>query len=440
MPPRGVKLIMKRRFVFLLALSICLVIQDSAYSNTAIDTLTASVKDSMLQAGIRQYSEARFDDAVRTLSVIPTDSTSSRTLFYLGMSYASMNDFQNAYDCLRQAVTFDTTNNSTRFQYAKFLGQFGAIDEAQHQYENIIRSDTTFYPAYFQLGVLLNAQRKYPGREAEIFSRIVRYEPRDFLSLHFLGDALIRLGQLDAGSNCIATSVTLNPKHFPAVIQLAGIHFSKNELDEALLLYTQAAALHPFDANVNFNIGECFRKLKNDSVAVVYFEKALELDSTESKYAAQLGYSYFNLKQYEPSVAAYKRAIAIDNENPQYWLNLALVYQRMDSTEQVVNAFEMAVSASRPDQIADIYSQLGSFQYRRSDFRGAATAYSKAIDFDNYNSDAQFYLALTYEQLSNSQNAIRHYQTYLKLTEDDTSINRQRELAKRQIEWLRKRK
>lgn len=431
---------MKLRITVLPILCLSFILSGTVLSQTRIGSRSASEKDSLLQAGIRQYSEARFSSAVQTLSAIPTDSSSAQVLFYLGLSYASINDFQNAYNCLREAVALDTTNNSIRFQYGKFLGQFGAVDEAQIQYETIIQSDTTFYPAYFQLGVLLNAQRRYPKREVEIFSRIGRYEPRDYLSLHFLGDALIRLGQFEAGRNCIATSVTLNPKHFPAVNQLAGIYFSKNDFNEALRLYLQAESLHPLDPNVKFNIGECLRKMKDDSAAVGYFQKALGLDSTESKYAAQLGYAYFNLSQYESSAAAYKKAIAIDNENPQYWLNLALVYERIDSVKLVVDAFERAVLASRPDKIADMYMQLGAFQYHQSNFRAAAAAYSKALEYDAYVPQAHFFLGLTYEKLSNEQMAVRHYQAYLKSTEDDTTVIRRRELAKSRIDWLHKQK
>ncbi len=404
------------------------------------DSMSVLVRDSVLQAGIRQYSEARFNAAVQTLSSLPTDSSSARALFYLGLSYASLNDFQNAYDCLSHSIRLDSADNSARFQYAKFLSQFGVLDEAQRQYERIIRSDTTFYPAYFQLGVLLNAQRKFPKREAEIFSRIVRYEPRDYLSLHFLGDALLRLGQFDAGRNCIATSVTLNPRHFPAVNQLASIYFSKNDYAEAIRLYLQAESLRPTDPNVAFNIGECFRKLRNDSAAVGYFGKAMLLDGTESKYPAQLGYAWFGLKQYDSSVTAYKRAIAIDNENPQYWLNLALVYQRMDSTERVVDAFEMAVSASRPDKIADIYSQLASYQFRRGDYRAAVKAYSRVLQVEPDDAVAHFYLGMSYDELKNPQDATRHFQSYLKLTEGDTTVTGLRGYARHQIDYLQKRK
>ncbi len=429
---------MKLHAPLFLALYLCAPSTTTVSAQTRADSVSALASDSLLRAGIRQYSEARFNAAVQTLSSIPSDSSAAQPLFYLGLSYASLNDFQNAYDCLRRAVSLDTANNSIRFQYAKFLGQFGAVDEAQTQYEKIVASDTTFYPAYFQLGVLLNAQRRYPKREAEIFSRIVRYEPRDYLSLHFLGDALIRLGQFDAGRNCIATSVTLNPKHFPAVSQLAGIYFSKNDFHEALRLYLRAESLRPLDPNVKFNIAECLRKLRDDSAAVGYYQKAFALDTAESKYAAQLGYAYFNLKEYDSSAVAYRKAIALDNENPQYWLNLALVYERMDSVGLVEDAFERAVGASRPDKIADIYGQLGAFQYHRANYRAAVNAYSKALDFDAFLPEVHFYLGLAYEKLANSQSASRQYETYLRLTEGDTTTNQRRALAKTRIDWLRK--
>jgi tetratricopeptide (TPR) repeat protein len=372
------------------------------------------------------------------LSVDNTDSVSAQTLFYLGMSYAAVNDYQSAHIILRRAVNADSANTSYRFQLAKFLTQFGSTEEARQQYERIIQADTTFLPAYFQLGVLVNAQRNDPKREEVIFRHIVRSQPRDFLSYHFLGDALIRLGSADEGRAMIATSISLNPNHVPAVTQLAGIYYSKNNLDEALRLYTKASTLRPSDPTILFNAGECLRKLRMDSAAVSFYRKAFILDTSNARYAAQLGYAYFLRKEYDSSAMMYKRAIRLDDENPQFWLNLALVYQRMDSAQQTVDAFHGAIQSSRPENIGDIYSQLGTFYYKKDKYKEALAAYNRALTFDPTHTLAHFYLGAIYDRQSNTQNALRHFETYLNFTQGDTTLNQSRDVIRKRVDQLKK--
>jgi tetratricopeptide (TPR) repeat protein len=430
---------MNRRLTLLLAAVICHIIVGSPLQAFQVrSSFSQRTADSLVTVGMRLYTEGKYEHAISALSSADTDSVSAQTLFYLGMSYAAVNDYQSAHIILRRAVHADSLNPSYRFQFAKFLTQFGSTEEAQQQYERIIRTDTTFIPAYFQLGVLINAQRNDPRREEVIFRHIVRYQPRDFLSYHFLGDALIRLGSSDEGRAMIATSISLNPNHVTAITQLAGIYYLKNNLDEALRLYTKASSLRPSDPTILFNVGECLRKLRMDSAAVSFYRRAFFLDTSNARYAAQLGYAYFLRKEYDSSAVMYRRAIRLDDENPQFWLNLALVYQRMDSAQQTIDAFHGAVQASKPEKIGDIYAQLGTFYYRNDKFKEALNSYNKALTFDPTHTLAHFYLGAIYDRQSNTQNALRHFENYLNFTQGDTTLSQSREVVRKRVDQLRK--
>ena len=94
-------------------------------------SLSRRTVDSLVTVGMRLYTEGKYEHAISALSSADTDSVSAQTLFYLGMSYAAVNDYQSAHIILRRAVHADSLNPLYRFQFAKFLTQFGSTEEAQ---------------------------------------------------------------------------------------------------------------------------------------------------------------------------------------------------------------------------------------------------------------------------------------------------------------------
>jgi tetratricopeptide (TPR) repeat protein len=391
--------------------------------------------DSLYQLGIRFYAEGQYARAIETLKAVTEDSLASGVAFYTGVSYAAVNDFQEARRHLESAVDFQPSNTGFRLHLARLLGQAGMLRDAEKHYEAILLVDSGSVPALTSLGLIANDRRDYE-RSSLLFGQAVRRNPRDYLSYFHLGSALTSLGKGDSARIFLSTSLTLNHGYTPAALLLASLHYRKQEYDDALRLYTLAGQQRPENADTWYKIGLCLEKLGDHEGSVNAFRTATVLDSLSEYAFAHLGQGYFQLGRFDSAAAAYQRAAEIDDENPIFFLNLALAWERLDSTQHAVDAFHRSIAAYHPDRIGRVYSQLGALHYNRKKFREARDAYRKALQFDPSDTDAYFYVAVACDRLRDSRSALAAYKLFLKTAGEDPARKEDVERAKKRVRVL----
>jgi tetratricopeptide (TPR) repeat protein len=393
--------------------------------------------DSALQAGIRLYSEGKYRDAVRTFGQIAFDSLSAPAAFYVGASYAAESDIQNSIRYLKRAVALLPSHIGYRFQLARVLAQSGSTRESMAQYESIIIQDSTYIPALVNLGLLLGEQRERQ-RSVAMFFRAVQQNPRNFLNTYYLGSSLIDGGEADSGRSFLAVCLSLNPRYVPALTLLASLYFGRTGYEEALRLYSLARAQDSGNADLSYMVGLCHEKLHDYFNAVDAFRQAAMLDSSNSNYFAHLGQSCFQVKDFAGSIEAFEKAAYLDEGNPVLYLNIGLAWVQMDSVQNAVRALSRAITAYHPDKIAYVYEQMGAIHYNKKQYRSARAAYRDALRVDPSNAPAQFYLAVTYEQLKDYRSALEGFKKYLKLVTDDSTHREKTGFARKAVERLRR--
>ena len=407
---------------FVAACSILIVTSAGVARSGQVDTLLNPQlsRNVLRQTGIELYSEGKYAEAIKSLLLIQGDSVTSAVKFYLGLSYAAMNDLERAKDLLKSAVDADSLNVGYRFHYAQILAQSGDPNSARREYEFISKKDTSFIPSYWQLGLLLYDQKMY--KEAiDIFSHLVAVNPRDFSSYYYLGSALSFLKRIDSARLTLAACLTINPGYFPALTALAALYYDDHEYREALRLYSKASAQVPGNGELFYRIGICETHMEEYSSAIAAFRQAVQRDSMKDIYYAQLGYGYLLEKKFDSAAAAYQKALTLEQDNPLYYVNLALALSQTNRVEDAVDAYRRALVAYHPENIADVYVRLGSLYFVQKQYRNALIAYQQAADYQPLNKEAQFYAALTLDQLKDSPSALRQYRKYLKLVADDTT-------------------
>jgi tetratricopeptide (TPR) repeat protein len=75
-------------------------------------------------------------------------------------------------------------------------------------------------------------------------------------------------------------ALELDPDLVPAIINLANIHYSRNEIAEAQALYERAIALEPEVFEAHFNLGNIFHDLARYTEARACYRDALQLNPT----------------------------------------------------------------------------------------------------------------------------------------------------------------
>jgi len=211
---------------------------------------------------------------------------------------------------------------------------------------------------------------------------------------------------------------------------LASIYYVKKHYAQALTLYREAADHRRDNADLMNKVGLCYRALDNYPHATDAFRKASELDSLSDVYLGNLGHAYFQVQKYDSSVLAYKRAIQIDPESPFLYINLARALRKVDSLPSIVAAFHGAIRAHHPEEIADIYMQLGDLYFASRKYREAIQSYDAALRIDSTMAKALWSLASALDDVGDTRAALRNYQKYLKLAENDS-------VETRRVEWTK---
>jgi tetratricopeptide (TPR) repeat protein len=388
----------------------------------AVDFLSAQPRpgdspvrpDSLFQAAVVSYYEGAYARVIDLLQPSAGTLRSPKADYYLGSSFAALNDPQNAIRYLRMAVDSSARDIPYRFQLAKSLYAYGAAVDARTEYRLILEQDSAFLPALFNLGTLCFDSRDF-GSAADLFSRAVRLNPRDYLSYYNLGASLVNLGKPDSAMQFLRASMALNLRYVPCLSLLASVYYKRKEYQDAGRLYGMIVARDSGNADSWARWGYCMEKLREPEWAVRCFRNASKLDTTNALYCARLGQAYFELKNFDSAAVSYSRAASLEEDNPVLFLNAGLAYASLDSLESALDAFHRSYVASHTERLGLLYSQIAGVYYKQKRFRRAEGSYLKALQYDPGNKRSVFFLAHSQDELRNFRGAAASYSRFLKL-------------------------
>ncbi len=408
---------------------------NAAFSQVASDSLSALRKDSLLQSGVRMYSESNYERTIGIFASIPPDSLSAPALFYTGLSYGALNDLQKARQFLFRAVAKDSLNLSYRYNYGLLLARLGDIGGAIEEYKTIGARDSLFFPALEQLGQLCELwQKESVAFRDSVWARVLGLRPNDYVALYYCGLAMFRRGMQDSGFVCLERAVHEDSMFFAAVYELALRNLARKNIQQTFDWYERAVQLRPTNAKVLAELGTLFQKTGKHRPAIPYFVRAMQYDTANASYVEQTGLLYYSLGSFDTASVYLRRAVTLEKDNWSYFLNLALAYNQMDSTRLAVRALKDAISAFHLDDGSNLYLRLANILSNRTEYGEAKRMYERALEVDPANPEPRFRLALMYVQMENRESARKEFQKYLQALPADTTTTAKREMVQN---WLR---
>lgn len=144
-------------------------------------------------------------------------------------------------------------------------------------------------------------------------------------------------------------------------------------------LYRKAININKNNKDIYGNIGESFFRNDQPDSAVVYLRKAHSLFNTNSETYNFEGTSLFQLKKYEEACKAFESGIEKDSSSFSLYLNYGNALAMSNRDREAIKAFEKSYSL-KPDN----------------------------------NSQALYFLAVTYNKMGDRTNANKYYRAFKK--------------------------
>lgn len=194
-----------------------------------------------------------------------------------------------------------------------------------------------------------------------------------------------------------------DPTNFQARRELAMMCLDMGFDSMALKQLNFLSKAFPEDANLHFNMGICFEKLKLFKFALNSYKKAVELKG-EPDFIYNLALAYENLEMDDDAMIEFKRVICAEPDDSNSFFCIGCLFEKRQEFEMAIKCFKKAVELNYGDYIAhfrlaNMYSVTG-----QEDF--AVEEYKKVIKLSSDYSWAYFNLGQIFYKRGDIENAI----------------------------------
>jgi tetratricopeptide (TPR) repeat protein len=211
----------------------------------------------------------------------------------------------------------------------------------------------------------------------DLYSQIIRAEPRH-ADAHFrLGNILLRQGKLDAATTHYTTCVNLQPNDANAQCNLGLALAIQAKLNAAVERFRQALALNPHYAEAHNNLGTALRKQRKQEEAIKCFQQALMCNPGFAEAHYNLGNAFKDMARWDEAGDHYQQALRLKPGSANAHNNLAIVFQSLVRLADAACHYREALKLNPNHPEAN--RNLGIILQQEGRFADAAALYKQAI-------------------------------------------------------------
>ncbi|WP_405202109.1 tetratricopeptide repeat protein [Dokdonia sp. LLG6352-1] len=175
-----------------------------------------------------------------------------------------------------------------------------------------------------------------------------------------------------------------------AVYYVAMAYYMKANDNKVLELMDLSIQKDETDPDAYFIKGMTFNYMGQFDKAVESFNKAIELDSTNSNYFSGLGDSYVSKEKYKDALTAYTTATEKNEPIDRPFTMIPQIYAELNQPEKALEAFyisKQTISKESDSYINALYN-IGLYEFLNKEFEKSEIAFKELIELvpNNYHS------------------------------------------------------
>jgi tetratricopeptide (TPR) repeat protein len=171
-------------------------------------------------------------------------------------------------------------------------------------------------------------------------------------------------------------AVKLSPDNVQAMIGKAKSVRQQNKLNAAIEEINKAIATSPNDITVLTELAIIYDLLGKESLSTPIYQEILERTPDQAASSNNIGLSLLSQKKYDLAILAFQRALSLDSQDSRIKNNLATAYALHGDQLQAINLFKETVGE------AAAYNNLGYLYLSQGKLDDAERALRKALDLN----------------------------------------------------------
>ena len=202
----------------------------------------------------------------------------------------------------------------------------------------------------------------------------------------------------------LQTTIKLNPKNFQARRELIMLCLDLGFEKVALFHIKYLLDIFPDDANLYFNTGICWEKLKNLDNALIAYKKAVEIAPDEPDFLYNLALVYEQLGDIDSAMENFKKVIFYKNEDSNAFFSIGLLYSQKNDSKTAIKCFKKAIEYNYSDYFAHFY--LAQEYKKNKEYDFALNEYRKVLELSSDYSWAYYNSAQIYYEINRIDDSI----------------------------------
>ncbi len=210
-----------------------------------------------------------------------------------------------------------------------------------------------------------------------------------------------------------------------SLVEKAAKLYEQKKYNDAIITYK--AIPNPSE-DVYLGIGACYQAMERYDDAIIYYNKAIVLDSSNPTSYYFLGLAYYYKKDYNKAETALKKALELDNINPdiidaykslkfaqsEEEMNKGIALFDTNKTAEALQKFNKAITLCNENGYAYYYRGL-AYDSQGSNSK-AISDYKKALELNPDLTMGYYSMALSYDAANNKAEAKKMYQKFLNIS------------------------
>lgn len=350
------------------------------FAQSGYDSALESIKKNDFKNAIniadKLFNADSSDVALKILvDVTSKDTTNKQAYELLGNVYNKMKVYVLAIDNYNKAERLDTLDAKLKFKIAQVFEKQQQYTDAANAYLQVITRDSTYSQAYLNLGELLYYAKQYPNA-AFYLSRYLKFDQKDYKVYLYAANSFYLMQNFSNAARVALEGL----QNFPDKIELkkiAGLSLVVDKKYDDALKLINTIPDSVFSAKEYSQIGVELQAGTQDSLAIIFMQKALTKDSSLVNLYESIANMYLTLGKYDEAVPYYDKKIQADSTSVSAHVNKALCQIQLKDYNGARISLLQAIQI-KSDYIPSIVWLARDYRYMDS-LSAASDTYQKMI-------------------------------------------------------------
>jgi len=248
------------------------------------------------------------------------------TLNLLARLYHQQGHLDKSMSCIEKALTLQPEQASTRIQQAYLQYLTGDKEEAQKNFNDILKKNTNQPMVLNQLGGVLH-QLKAPKKAAECLQQAIRQDPTFVPPYIKLVQILNEREQYEDATKILAQGIKNNPEKPGLYFQLGNTLNASKKYEKAAQSYQKTLSLNPEHNMARIQLSKVLSSMRRFIVAEQVLAPVLEKNNKSVPAHIQMATVLRAQNKYEQELEHCQKVVVLQPKQPQNFANLGISYQ-----------------------------------------------------------------------------------------------------------------